>query len=63
MAVYTVGPMPGDSKRWRVKKDGYQISKHNAKANVKQQARDEAGPNDSITVKDRHGKFQKRIKG
>lgn len=61
MATYTVGPMPGDSKRWQVQRDGYRISKHNSKSNAKQEAKREAGPNDSITLKKKNGKFQKRM--
>lgn len=55
--------MPGDSKRWKVEKDGNRISKHNSKANAKQRAKKEAGPMDSITVKNRHGQFQDRLQG
>lgn len=63
MATYTIGPMPGDSKRWQVRKDGYRVTKHNSKSNAKQEARKRAGPNDSITVKNRKGQFQKRLRG
>lgn len=63
MATFTVGPVAGDSKRWKVEEDGTIVSRHNSKSNAKQRARKEAGPNDSITLKYADGRFQKRLKG
>lgn len=59
--TYTVGPMPGNSKRWRVLSDGHQVSKHNSKKNAIQRARDLADRNDTVTVQDRNGQFQRRL--
>ena len=60
--TYTVGPMPGDSTRWRVLSDGYQVSKHNSKSNAIQRARELADRNDSITIQQANGQFGRRIR-
>lgn len=59
--TYTVGPMPGDSKRWRVLSDGHQVSKHNSKQNAIQRARQLADRNDTVTVQRASGEFHKQL--
>lgn len=59
--TYTVGPMPGESKRWRVQADGREVSKHNKKRNAVQKAQKLRDRNDTVTVMDKRGRFQKRI--
>lgn len=60
--TYTVAPVPG-GKRWRVLADGREVSKHNAKTNAIQKAKKLADRNDSITVMNKGGQFQRRIRG
>jgi len=59
--TYTVGPASGDSTRWVVQADGRVVSRHNKKRNATQKARDLRDRNDTVTVQDRNGRFQKRI--
>lgn len=59
--TYTVGPMPGDSKRWRVLANGRRVSRHNKKSTAVERARELADRTDSITVQDRNGNFQKQV--
>lgn len=61
--TYTVGPMPGDSKRWRVLANGRQVSRHNTKRNAREKAKKLADRNDTITVQKANGEFQARIQG
>lgn len=60
---YTVGPKPGNKKGWKVEANGRVVSRHNKKQTAMEKARQLADGNDSITVQDRNGKFQKRIRG
>lgn len=60
--TYTVGPMT-DSTRWQVQANGRRVSKHNKKRTAVEKARDLADRNDSITVQNANGQFQKRLRG
>jgi hypothetical protein len=60
---YTVGPKSGSRSGWKVEANGRVVSRHNKKNTAVQKARDLADRNDSITVQDRNGNFQKRLKG
>lgn len=60
---YTVGPMPGDSTRWRVLANGHQVSRHNTKRNARAKAKKLADRNDTITVQKANGEFQTRLQG
>lgn len=59
--TYTVGPMPGDSSRWKVESNGRVISKHNKKTRAVARAKDLKDRNDTLTIKDRNGRFLKRL--
>lgn len=59
--TYTVGPKPGDLKGWKVEANGRTVSRHNKKRTAVDRAKDLADRNDSITVKDSDGRFQKRL--
>lgn len=59
--TYTVGPAPGDSKRWVVSANGRRVSKHNKKRTAVKKARELRDRNDTVTVRNRHGQFQKRL--
>lgn len=61
--TYTVGPKPGNKKGWRVLANGRTVSKHNKKHTAEKKAKKLADRNDSITVKDSNGRFQKRLQG
>lgn len=60
--TYTVGPKAGNRKGWKVEANGRVVSRHNKKRTAVQKARGLADRNDSITVQDRNGNFQKRIR-
>jgi hypothetical protein len=57
---YTVGPMP-DSSMWKVESNGRRVSKHRKKSRALKKARDLADRNDTVSVQDRNGRFQRRF--
>jgi len=57
---YTVQKINGGS-RWEVLADGHRVSKHNEKSNARERAEELKDRNDTLTIKDRNGNFQKRI--
>ena len=59
--TYTVGPKAGDKKGWKVESNGRVVSRHNKKQTALSKARELADRNDSITVQDRNGRFQRRF--
>lgn len=60
MTHYTVEPIP-DSKRWAVLADGHRVSRHNAKTNAVQRARELMDRTDSGAVKNRDGRYHRRL--
>jgi len=58
--TYTVGPIE-NSKRWAVRANGRRVSRHNKKSAAVKKAKDLADRNDTISVRKKNGKFQKRI--
>lgn len=61
--TYTVGPKPGNRKGWKVEANGRVVSRHNKKRTAVKEAKRLADRNDSITVQNRNGSFQKRLRG
>ena len=61
--TYTVGPKRGNRSGWKVESNGRIVSRHNKKQRAISRARELAGANDTITVQDRRGNFQRRIRG
>jgi len=59
--TYTVTPKPGSSSRWVVQVNGRTVSQHNKKRTAVSKARDLRDRNDTLTVMDSNGQFQKRI--
>jgi len=59
MTTYTV---VSRGKMWDVEANGRVVSKHRKKTRAVSKARDLADRNDSITVQNRKGRFQKRIR-
>lgn len=59
--TYTVTPKAGSSSRWVVQVNGRTVSKHNKKRTAVSKARELRDRNDTVTVMDRNGQFQKRI--
>jgi hypothetical protein len=62
MTRYTVGPKPGNRKGWKVEANGIKQTDHRKKKNALARARQFADPGDTISVQDRTGSFQRRIK-
>lgn len=58
---YTVGPKPGDRTGWKVEANGRVVSRHNKKRTALEEAKRRADRNDSITVQNARGQFQKRL--
>ena len=59
--TYTVGPARGDSTRWVVQANGRVVSRHNKKRTAVEKVRELRDRNDTVTVQNRNGQFQKRI--
>lgn len=59
---YTVGPKPGDRTGWKVEANGRVVSRHRKKSTALKRARELADRNDTITIQNRNGRFQKRIR-
>lgn len=59
--TYTVGPAPGSSTRWVVQANGRVVSRHNKKKTAMKKVRKLRDRNDTVTVQNRNGQFQKRM--
>lgn len=58
--TYTVSTIRG-SKRWKVEANGRTVSRHNKKKNAVEKAKDLKDRNDTLTVKNKNGRFGKRL--
>jgi hypothetical protein len=53
--------MAGSSSMWKVEANGRRVSKHRKKSKALKKVRDLRDRNDTVTVQNRNGQFQKRI--
>jgi hypothetical protein len=60
---YTVGPKSGNRSGWKVEANGIKQSDHRKKKNALAQAKSYADTGDVISVQNRNGQFQRRIRG
>lgn len=60
---YTVGPKSGGRKGWKVEANGIKQSDHRKKRRAIEKAKSYASSGDPISIQNRNGEFQRKIRG